>query len=266
MPRYITRKYYARFSDGASGGSANNIKLGELIATFSKLMGNEEHYIPEYALFVKGSCGEFCQYCDKHCYVRKSYVRHTNRETGECSVKKGHARNTLAFYEDLELSFKELDEQLKRKRKQYVFVRIDQSGELISEEEYSWWCWLARRHPKIQFYLYTKAYRYITALLLSGLVPENVTTLVSVWHECGIAEYKRVAHLDNVKAFAYMDKNKDPQNGWGYEEYAAHGLKVTVRCPAYDLKGKMNHNITCDHCCICMNRLATCKVIGCWAH
>lgn len=254
------RKYAAKIIAGG------NIKLGKTMGTFSKLMGDEIYYIPEYDIYVKGTCGEFCEGCKGKCYVKKSYVRHTNHETGECSVKMGHARNTMAFYEDLALSFEELDGQLTRKRKKFIYVRIDQSGELISEEEYSWWCWLARKHPETHFYVYTKAFVYVMALLLADLVPENLTTLFSVWHEYGIAEYKKVAHLDNVKAFVYMDKNKDPQNGWGFEEYAAHGLEVGTMCKAYDLKGRMNHEITCDVCKKCMNRVASCKVIGCWAH
>ena len=253
------RMFYAAINSGG------NTKLGSTIGTFSKLKGNREYYIPEYNRTVRGSCGCFGEVCQDDCYVGKSYVRHTCAENGHCSVKKGHARNTIALREDLGLSFEEMDGQLKRKRKPYSFVRIDQSGELLHAEEFFCWCGLALNHEESGFYIYSKAYAYMEWALLHGLVPAHFTVLYSIWHEYGLEEYKRVAHLPNVKAFVYLDKNKDI-NGWGVEEYAAHGLDVTILCPAYDFKGKMNHAITCDHCQFCMNRILKCKVIGTWAH
>lgn len=243
-----------------------NTKLGKTMGTFSKLKGDKDYYVPELDVIVKGSCGRFCKGCEKACYVEKSYVRHTNRETGECSVILGHAINTLAFYNDIDKAFIDMHEQLNRKRKKFVYVRIDQSGELISAYEYEKWSWLSEQHPETIFYVYSKAFEYMTDYLLAGNVPKNLVTLFSVWHESGIQEYKAVAHLVNVKAFVYMDKNKDPENGWGLEEYKAHGLDVQTMCAAYDLKGKMNHDITCDKCKKCMNKLMNCKVIGCWSH
>ncbi len=246
--------------------SGGNTKLGKEMGTFSKLMGDEEYFIPEYDVTVKGTCGKFCKGCKKACYVTKSYVRHTNHENGECSVKKGHARNTIAFYEDMNAAFKDLDLQLMRKRKKFVFVRIDQSGELISVYEFQNWDWLSGKHKETTFYVYTKAYEYVMETLLAGNVSKNLVVLFSIWHEYGIEEFLKVAHLPNVKAFVYMDKNKDPENGWGIEEYADHGLVVQTMCKAYNMKGKMDHDITCEKCQKCMNKSKRCKVIGCWAH
>lgn len=243
-----------------------NTKLGKTMGTFSKLKGDKDYYVPELDVIVRGSCGKFCVGCERVCYVGKSYIRHTNRETGECSVILGHAINTLAFYNDIDKAFNDMNEQLKRKRKKFVYVRIDQSGELISAYEYKKWAWLSEQHPETTFYVYSKAFEYMTECLLSGDVPSNMITLYSVWHECGIEEYKAVAHLPNVKAYVYMDKNKDPKNGWGFEEYAEMGLIIQTMCTAYDLKGKMNHDITCEKCKKCMNHLLNCKVIGCWSH
>lgn len=256
----------SKFASRARILDNGNIKLGKNIGTFSKLMGDEDYYIPELDKIVAGSCGKFCQGCYPDCYVLKSYRRYTSRETGECSVKYGHAINTLAFREDMEAAFAQLDLQLTRKRKGWSYVRIDQSGELLSRLEYSFWIDLAKKHPETIFYVYTKAFEYVIPALLAGEVPLNLITLFSVWHEYEIEEYKKVAHLPNVKAFVYCDKNKDYEDGWGPEEYAAHGLIIQTFCAAYDMRGKMDHEITCDRCTKCMNSLASCKVIGCWSH
>ena len=256
----------SKFANQARIIGGGNTKLGTSMGTFSKLMGDEEYYIPELGMTVRGSCGGFCEGCKKDCYVRKSYYRWTDSETGECSVKLGHAKNTLAFREDMETAFKQLDLQLSRKKKPWDYVRWDQSGELMSELEYRLWAKMFDKHKETASYVYTKAFEYVTPVLLEGATPDNTTTLFSIWHEYGIEEFKKVQHLPNVKAFVYCDKNKDPENGWGPEEYAAHGIDIQTFCMAYDTKGKMNHDLTCDVCQKCMNRALPCKVIGCWSH
>lgn len=243
-----------------------NTKLGKTIGTFSKLMGDEDYFIPELGMTVKGTCGHFCNGCKKHCYVRKSYVRHTCRADGTCSVKYGHAINTIAIYEDIHKAFADIKGQIKRKRKLWKYVRIDQSGELLPGE-FLMWCDTAREAAErgLRFYLYSKAFEYMEEALLAGIVPENLTVLYSIWHEYGIAEFKRVMHLPNVKAFVYVDANRKA-DGWSKADYARYGIIITCMCPAYDIKGKMNHAITCDKCEFCMNRRAGCKIIGCFDH
>ena len=102
--------------------------------------------------------------------------------------------------------------------------------------------------------------------MLENGAPENFTTLISIWHEQGIEAYKKLEHLPNVKAFVYCDKNSDPLNGWGPAKYLAHGIDIQTFCHAYDPKGHLNHDVTCDICKKCFNRAAGCKVVGCWDH
>ncbi len=225
-----------------------NIKMGDGIDSWSTLFGDDEYYIPELDTIVKGTCGNHCKGCKGKCYVRKSYRYKT--------VKLSHARNTLAMRNDIEKCYTDLYNQIKRARKPFYIIRVDQSGEIENNMQFGMFCKLAKAFPKVKFYIYTKAYDIIIPYLLNGFVPENFTVLVSVWHEYGIEEYKSVAHLENVKAFVYMD---------GFD-YAAHGLEVQTMCNAYDENGKMDHNITCDKCKKCFNRLANCKVIGCYDH
>lgn len=227
-----------------------NIKLGNM-GSWSKLMGNDDYTVTinghEYTL--KGSCGGYCEGCKGACYVRKSY-RYP-------SVIKRHALNSKAFNEDLEQAFEQLRGQLERKRKPFTIIRINQSGELESKEEFMHWCKTASMNPNTTFYVYTKAFDIIEESL--ELVPTNMYVLVSVWHEYGIDFYNKVKDNNRVKAFVYMD-------GFDYE---AMDLHVETMCNAYkrdENTGKMvlNHNLTCDKCKKCFSD--TYKVIGCLDH
>lgn len=242
--------------------SGGNIKLGETIGTWSTLFGDKVYDTPFGK--VKGTCGEHCKYCgvsingkQPSCYVRKSY------RYG--SVIQRHAANTIAIRTDVKKCFEDLHGQLTRKRKKFVYVRIDQSGELETTEQFKGWEWLSDNHQETTFYIYTKAYEIVVPELLAGNVPDNLVVLISIWHEQGIEAYNKVKHLTNVKAFVYMDKNKNA-DGWWYEEYAAHGVEIQTICKAYDEKGKMNHNITCDKCKKCIACRKNTKIVGCFDH
>lgn len=239
-----------------------NIKLGNTIGTWSTLFGDAVYDTPFGK--VQGTCGHHCEHCGQSvngkrppCYVAKSY------RYG--SVIKRHAENTVAMRKDVWKCFKDLHGQLTRKRNKFVYVRIDQSGELETIEQLKGWEWLAEEHRETTFYIYTKAYAIVLPELLNGNVPKNLVVLISIWHEQGIDAYKTVKHLTNVKAFVYMDKNSNP-DGWWYEEYAAHGIEIQTICKAYDEKGKMNHDITCDKCKKCIACRKNTKVIGCFDH
>lgn len=227
-----------------------NIKLGNMW-TFSKLYGNQEHYVKRLNMFCSGTCGKYCAGCKEKCYVRASY------RYG--SVIYGHAVNTIAMRENMTGLFSEFDRQLTAARNKPEQVRINQSGEIESRAEFENWCNLAENYPDIDFYLYTKAFDLVIPAIVeryeSGTLPENITINISVWHEYGIPEYNKVKHIPGVKAFAYMD---------GYD-YSAQGLEITTYCMAYK-NGKLNHDITCDKCRKCFSRRVTDKVIGCNEH
>ena len=239
-----------------------NIKVGN-IATWSTLP-SDRTFVSERYGEVKGTCAGCCEFCGHAakegkrppCYVFKSH-RYP-------SVVDGQARNTLSIRNNPELAFRQLSESLSRKRKPVVAGRFDQSGEIENALQHMGMCGVASDHPKTPFYIYSKKYSVIVPALLEGKVPNNFTHLISVWHEQGIKEYLKVAHLPNVKAFVYCDKNSDPVNGWGIEEYAKRGIVIQTFCKAYGIDGKMNHDITCDICKKCFNRRA--KVIGTWDH
>lgn len=250
--------------------SGGNTKLGNSMGTISKLMGDRDYFVPELGMTIHGSCGNYCHGCNGECgcgdgdkppcYVWKSYVRHTNQNTGECSVIYGHAKTTLAFRQDLARAFASMDLQLSRKRKPFNQIRGDQSGEIENTAELVEYYRLARKHPETHFYLYTKNFDALNASIIIEKMPSNITILVSIWHEYGIAEYKQLQHLPNIKAFVVVDKD------WTIERYAEYGIIITTMCGAYNERGRMNKKVTCDVCKKCFDRKANHKVIGCFDH
>lgn len=233
---------------------SGNIKLGNSWS-FSTAMGNEPvttDYNGKHYECI-GTCGKYCTGCKDACYVKKSY-RYS-------SVKFAHIRNTLAMINDMLAAFQDLNTQIVNAKTKPDMIRINQSGEMINKAYFLYWCELAAKHPEILYWTYTKAFDIVVPILLAGMVPDNLTVLFSIWHEYGIKEYKSCCHLDNVKAFVYVD---------GEYDYAAHGIIIQTYCLAYALnsagKMTMNHDITCDRCKKCFNRSTNCKVIGCLAH
>lgn len=228
-----------------------NIKLGTAMWVFLKLYGDMEHDVKRLGCSVKGTCGGCCEGCKHACYVKASY------RYG--SVIYGHAVRTIAMRENRNALFVHLDEQIKRAKNKPAQVRIDQSGELETADEYLKWIELARKHPNTDFYVYTKRYDIVTEILDSlgnDNIPTNFITLISIWHEYGIKEFLYLAKYDCIKAFVYMD-------GFNYEAY---GIHVQTMCKAYDENGKLDHNITCDKCGKCFRKSVNSKVVGCSAH
>ena len=239
-----------------------NIKVGN-IATWSTLPGDGE-FTSKYGT-VKGTCSNCCEFCGHSkngkrppCYVFKSH-RYP-------SVVEGQSRNTLSIRNNPELAFHQLSMALSRKRKPVLAARFDQSGEIENKIQHNGMISVAKDHMGTPFYIYTKKYGVVVPTLLNKEVPENFFHLISIWHTQGIAEYLKVAHLPNVKAFVYCDKNSDSENGWGPEEYANHGIIIQTFCKAYGMDGKMDHNITCDKCRKCFVGTKGTKVIGTWDH
>lgn len=238
-----------------------NIKVGN-IATLSTLPGDRTFVSERYGE-VKGTCGDCCEHCGHSlngkrppCYVFKSHRFP--------SVVDSQARNTLSIRNDPVKAFRQLSDSLSRKRNPVSACRYDQSGEIENSIQHKGMCMVADEHKDIPFYVYSKKYGVITPALEAGFVPDNFMHLYSIWHEQGIEEYLKVAHLPNVKAFVYCDINSDPVNGWGVEQYAERGIVIQTFCNAYDIKGKMNHDITCDICGKCFGKNV--KIIGCWNH
>lgn len=255
------------------GTQTDNIKLGNM-GSWAMLFGNCNWYIPELDITIPGTCGEHCKGCFNpdnprcsECYVAKSYVRKTQRnEDGsigdilknKCTVKLGHAYRTIAmtmFRKELLLS---LDSQLTNMKKKLETVRINESGELTCYEDLELWCELGKRHPETIFYLYTKNYKVVLKAIIKGIIPSNLFINISIWHENGIEDYLLMSEHPQIRAFVLVDEE------WTKDRYASKGIIIDSMCGAYDEKGRMNHNVTCDICKKCFSCNSRCT--GCYEH
>ena len=244
--------YEAKFVKG-------NTKVGSGIWCYNKLAGSG------VIAGCKGTCGKYCKGCynptdpkKSPCYVFKSYVQY-GWENG--SVVKSHIRNTEIMRKNPDEAFRQLQAQLRNTKQKPVAVRIHSSGELETEYELKLWIALALSNPKIPFYLYTKNEIVLDHVLSERskstkgypILPANMFVNVSVWHENGVAIFDKWKHLENVRAFVYDD-------GYDYGDR----LKYDCHCPAYDSKGKLNHDSPCEKCKICFQSKA--KVCACYDH
>lgn len=226
-----------------------NIKLGSNIWTFNKLAGNIE------LNGCKGTCGKHCTGCfypndpkRSKCYVFNSYRMYG---WDKSTVMNAHIKNTNTIRKNIELAFNDLDMQLKRAHNKPVAVRIHSSGELETPQELIKWFGLAVRNPKIPFYIYTKNYEVVEEVVKRMQIPDNFFINISIWHKEGVECYEKLKCYKNIRAFVYCDDYK-------------YGFKMDAMCPAYDAKGKMNHEMTCDKCGICFG--SKCKICGCYDH
>lgn len=233
-----------------------NIKLGKSgkLVTWSTLMSDKDIFIPNLGYSIKGTCPKGCT-CAPNCYVKKSYNRFP------LSSPFGHAKNTLGLRTCPDKVFADLNKQLvnnennKNIKNKIKIVRINQSGDIETEYELYSWCELAKKHPKIKFYLYTKNYAVAEECIINGYVgglPDNFHILYSIWQNNGVKEFERVKNYRNVHAFIYSDGKE--------------GISTTNYCPAYDKKGKMNHKYTCETCGKCFSKAAINKMVACFDH
>lgn len=264
----LVRKLKKRILASAKIAKAQNVKLGDM-GDWAVLFGNIDWYIPELGLSCRGTCGDYCKGCfdeddpsKSPCYVRKSYVRFSNKDIGivkgKCTVKLGHAYRTLAITLFRDELLKSLDKQLTNKREKFKVIRINESGELTCYEDLEMWCKLAILHPETNFYLYTKNYPAVRKAIKNCIIPSNMYINISIWHEYGIEEFLEFKHHPQIKAFVLVDSE------WTIGKYANSGVPIDMMCGAYNEFGVMNHNVTCDKCKVCYNKKR--KVVGCYKH
>lgn len=225
--------------------TGGNRKLDKSVATWSTLATDSMYIVPALGNFiVRGTCSsEACKTCKKDCYARKAQNMYP-------SVVYGRAVNTIGLRYLTDKLFADLDKQLGSSRRRFSIVRLNQSGELETEHEMELWAELARRHPDVTLYIYTKMYDFATVILKAGLVPENLIILFSIWKTQGVKEYNAVKRFKNVKAFV-VDND---------------AFKCDAECPAYKKTGKLDSRFKCGGTCTLCTSLGTVKRIRCKNH
>ena len=108
--------------------------------------------------------------CAQLCYARSGTYNFSN-------VKAAHVRNLESIVKDPQGWKAQLSEELKSKRYQGgKSVRIHDSGDFFSEEYFLLWLEIAREHPNVFFYAYTKE----VAMVKRHELPANFVIIFSM--------------------------------------------------------------------------------------
>ena len=123
-----------------------------------------------------------CGRCSGLCYNNKFEAQYPQKAISELRV-------LLAYITDRG----NLQEKIIRvaKRSKSGFFRINQNGEIHSEEMIYFWYYIANQCPGIEFYTYTKSYQLFEDFLNSSSLPTNLHINMSVieGHEEKMAQY-----------------------------------------------------------------------------
>ena len=123
-----------------------------------------------------------CGRCSGLCYNNKFEAQYPQKAISELRV-------LLAYITDRG----NLQEKIIRvaKRSKSGYFRINQNGEIHSEEMIYFWYYIANQCPGIEFYTYTKSYQLFEDFLSSSSLPTNLHINMSVieGHEEKMAQY-----------------------------------------------------------------------------
>jgi hypothetical protein len=156
--------------------SAGNSKLGAAI--------------PNVSLVPVASCPSGVP-CSKDCYAMKSYRMYP-------SVKSAWTENLeLAKSDPIEF-WRQASAWLDSNRKKPAFFRIHVAGDFFSQEYFDACLEFCARHPEIKFLAFTKFHSRAVAAKKAGIVPSNLTLILSCW--TGLAMPEDTAGLN----IAYM--------------------------------------------------------------
>ena len=132
--------------------------------------------------FKKHAVCQNCGRCSGLCYNNKFEAQYPQKAISELRV-------LLAYITDRG----NLQEKIIRvaKRSKSGYFRINQNGEIHSEEMIYFWYYIANQCPGIEFYTYTKSYQLFEDFLNSSSLPTNLHVNMSVieGHEEKMAQY-----------------------------------------------------------------------------
>ena len=123
-----------------------------------------------------------CGRCSGLCYNNKFEAQYPQKAISELRV-------LLAYITDRGNLQAKIIRVAKRSKSGYF--RINQNGEIHSEEMIYFWYYIANQCPEIEFYTYTKSYELFEDFLSSSSLPTNLHINMSVieGHEEKMAQY-----------------------------------------------------------------------------
>jgi len=240
-----------------------NSKIGKTIYSFSTLPGNKEHLLyvnGELLTDVPGTCTNLCEGCFGACYAVNSAKLHHN------AVIRAWAENTLLLRNKPKDLFKEIDALINRKNMRYLKTgnlekrgittwRWNVSGEIQNVSELKLMNDLAKKHPEVQFGIYTKNFIALAKLLdeIRDTEP-NFCVNISQWHH--VADWFLSKYPGKCNVFEYDDSNLKHHE---LLEDDVKRLAEVKHCPAvtkqgHHAKNAKGEDITCDQCKRCYNK------------
>ena len=172
---------------------------------------------------IAGTCGGCCKDCKPDCYAIKAQVRYSS-----ISNLKTWNDNTILAKEDPDKFFEELSSYLDKEM--VSAVRYHAMGEIPSKKYLKCMLETARKYPHIQFYTYTKRFKWVEKICAEDM-PDNLVINMSIWHK----------NYDNPLQFPEFI----------YDDGTEKELKDVVHCPAVDRNGHET-GITCAQCRRCI--------------
>jgi hypothetical protein len=209
--------------------SVGNIKVGK-IHNINLLPGEHLLHTKTRGLLtdVPGTCNGCCEGCESGgCYAIRDAKLHHN------VTIPAWVTNTLLMRKDLNAFFDKIDEYINLNKVKYW--RWHAAGEVPSYEYLVKMNDVAKKHPEVKFYFYTKRFDWVVKFEQEHCFADNLTCNISVWHD-NAKDYK----FNNVNYFVYDDHT---------EEH----VKKMSRCPAVDKDGHET-GVTCDKCQRCIRK------------
>ena len=256
IPKYLITDAILHIAKG-------NSKIGKTIYAFSTLPGNEEHMLRakgELLTSIPGTCTKHCEACFNNCYAVNSVRLHHN------ACIKAWGENTLLLRSgNLEQALDEYISAQNKKKTKITLFRINVSGEIRDEKDLEIWDNVARKHPEVQFGIYTKNFEALDKFMEThGDSAPNFVINISQWH--GVADEIIAKYKGKLNVFEYDDSNLKNNT---FSEEDKERLKSVPKCPAVTKQGhhatsKDGTAITCDMCKRCYTK--TGKATAVYAH
>lgn len=173
-------------------------------------------------------------------------------------------------------AFDEIDKFITEANKKYLKTnderyhkvatfRINTSGEIENLDQFNGWNELAKKHPEVNFGIYTKNFDVVKEFLETNEnTADNFVVNISQWHH--VADEFLEKHQGKFNIFEYDDTNR---TGNELSEEDIERLKNERHCPAVTPDGhhaftKDGEPITCDMCKRCYRK--TGEITAVYAH
>lgn len=139
-----------------------------------------------------------------HCPMAGACKAYCYATVGQQAFKSGVLRRARAFLATQQADFvpRMVVEVSKAVKKGAKAVRVHDSGDFYSYEYLLSWFKIAKAHPDVRFYAYTKMIALVKMAYKNGLVPANFRLIQSLG---GIADNKIDSTLPHSRIFASHD-------------------------------------------------------------